>query len=90
MSNIIVNNYIAQIETENNYKFIVTNSKLGIQSGTFHIDKNVIYSKFQIDKTELNGFEVIIRNNNECQVYGCLYNGKNIINSWQTSLRKVE
>ena len=84
----IVNNYIVQFDTENRYKFIVTNSKLGVQSGTFHVDRNVIYSKFQIDKTGLSGFEILVRNENKCQVYGCLYDGKNLINSWQAKLIK--
>jgi hypothetical protein len=36
----------------------------------------------------MNGFEVINRDNDLCKAYGALYNGNELVNSWQTTLKR--
>jgi hypothetical protein len=61
---------------------------LGIQKGIFSIDRNTIFSKFRIENSDMNGFEVINRDNDLCKAYGALYNGNELVNSWQTTLKR--
>ena len=71
-----INDYKISILNEKEYNFGSLNPELGIQIGKFNIDRNIIYSKFHIKKTNFNGFEVINRNENECIAAGILYEGE--------------
>jgi hypothetical protein len=81
------NHKIVRVNT-NEYQFESSNPELGIQTGKFNIDRNVIYSKFQVKGTPYNGFEVINRHGDECTVWGILYDGDKVINSWQANMKK--
>ncbi|WP_020614004.1 hypothetical protein [Sediminispirochaeta bajacaliforniensis] len=70
------------------YSFISENPSLGTQRGTFSIDRNTIFSRFQIENSDMNGFEVIIRNNDVCKAYGALYNNDELINSWSANMNR--
>jgi hypothetical protein len=83
-----VNNYKICKLNESEYGFKSLNPELGIQTGKFNIDRNTIYSRFYIKETNFNGFEVIIRNNNECSATGILYDDEEVINSWKAIMKK--
>jgi len=86
----ITNFYSIIKNTETNYTFLSENPSLGIQKGIFSIDRNIIFSKFRIENSDMNGFEVIIRDNDICKAYGALYNGNELVNSWQATLKRKE
>jgi hypothetical protein len=86
----ISNNYIIKKKSENHLTYRSSNKILGIQSGTFDINKNHIFSKFAISGTTFNGFEVITREGNICRAYGALYDQKELINTWTAVMEKVE
>jgi|LSQX01.2.fsa_nt_gb hypothetical protein len=83
-----INNYRIKIISKNELRFESLNPDLGIQKGKFNIDRNTIYSKFIIENTNLNGFEIIRRENDLCYVNGALYDGENLINTWNAKLSK--
>ncbi len=76
--------------TETKYSFISENPGLGTLKGIFTLDRNTIFSKFQIANSDMNGFEIIIRENNICKAYGALYNGDELINSWSAIMKRKE
>ncbi len=86
----IVNIYSITKIAGTKYSFISENPSLGTQKGIFTIDRNTIFSKFRIDKSDMNGFEVIVRNNDTCKAYGALYNGDELINSWSAIMKRKE
>jgi hypothetical protein len=86
----IENNYKIRKVSPNEYDFESSNPDLGIQKGKFNIERNVVYSKFRIEGTGLNGFEVIERNDNICQAYGALYDKEKLVNSWKAVMKKKE
>jgi hypothetical protein len=83
-----INNYRIKIISKNELRFESLNPDLGIQKGKINIDRNTIYSKFIIENTNLNGFEIIRRENDLCYVNGALYDGENLINTWNAKLSK--
>ncbi len=85
-----INNYKITVITDNEYQFESLNPELGIQRGTFHIDRNIIYSKFVIEGTNLNGFEVIKRIEGTCYANGALYDGQKLINTWNAIMKQIE
>lgn len=85
-----VNNYRILPVSNTEYHSESLNPELGIQVGQFNADRNVIYSRFGIEGTELNGFEVIICENNECRAFGSLYNANQLVNTWQAILVKQD
>ncbi len=76
--------------SDNKYSFVSENPSLGTQKGIFTVDRNTVFSKFQIEDSDMNGFEVIIRNSDICTVYGALYNQNELINSWNASMKRME
>jgi hypothetical protein len=86
--NKLVNDYEITISNTNRYPFQSKNPALGVQKGYFDIDRNTVYSRFEIDSTNLNGFEVIIMEGNICTAYGALYDQTNLINTWKAMLKK--
>jgi len=84
-----INNYSIKVLSKNELAFESVNPDLGIQKGKIYVDRNILYSKFIIENTNLNGFEIIKRENNLCLANGALYDGDNIINSWNAILTKL-
>lgn len=82
------NDYKITVVTDNEYHFESLNPELGIQKGVFNIDRNLIYSKFTIENTNLNGFEIIKRIENTCYANGALYDEQHLINSWNAVMKK--
>ena len=68
------------------FEYVAKNPALGLQKGTFHVDRNRIYSKFSIENSMLNGFEVIVRRGNCCYVEGALFDGETLVNIWTSVL----
>jgi hypothetical protein len=83
-----INNYSIKVISKNELIFESLNPELGIQKGKFNIDRNIIYSKFIVENTNLNGFEIIKREDNFCFSNGALYDADNLINSWNSILTK--
>lgn len=84
----IENNYKIERLSVNHYQYTSLNPTLGIQKGFFDISGSNVYSRFQIEGTELNGYEIIRRVNHTCFADGILYNGSEVINSWNALLNK--
>ena len=85
----ILNVYDIEKVQDNLYHYRSTNPALGIQTGSFCIDKNIVYSKFSIIDTQLSGFESIVRDNDICHAYGALYDNDKLINTWTTTMQKI-
>ncbi len=98
----IVNDSWAQLDEirrTNRYKIVPVspsmliseslNPELGKQTGVFHIDRNTIFSKFKIEGSSLNGFEIIRREENTCYAQGALYDSDTLINSWTAIMNKA-
>ena len=83
-----INNYQIVKKKEGCYSFRSENPSLGIQTGVFNVDRNILFSKFIVEGTEMNGFEVIIRKKNECESKGALYKSNELINSWTAVMMK--
>ncbi|MEH0153922.1 hypothetical protein V6R21_07220 [Limibacter armeniacum] len=83
-----VNDYAIKVISKNELTFESLNPELGIQKGKFNIDRNIIYSKFTIENTKLNGFEIIRREHDLCYANGALYDGENLINTWVAIMTK--
>lgn len=88
--NAIVNDYKIKVSNNNRHPFLSKNPALGIQKGFFDVDRNIIYSRFEIENSSLNGFEVVIRNDNICNAHGALYDGNKLINTWTAKLIKAD
>jgi hypothetical protein len=86
----VYNNYKIEKETELKYIYESENPDLGTQTGEFNIDRNVVYSKFTVKDSPLNGFEIIIKDEDECNVYGTLYNGTELVNTWRTIMVRIQ
>ena len=86
----VYNTYKIARETELKYRFESENPDLGTQTGEFNIDRNVVYSKFTVKDSTLNGFEIIIKDEDECSVYGTLFNGTELVNTWRTIMVRIQ
>lgn len=86
--NKIINNYQIFKEDDHKYQFQSDNMTLGIQKGCFNVDRNILFSKFVVEGTDLNGFEIIVRNKNECHAKGALYKNDQLVNSWRAVMVK--
>lgn len=83
-----INNYriIPVSPTEFSYESL--NPELGKQTGVFNIDRNTVFSKFKVETTSLNGYEIIRRENDVCYAQGALYDGDKLVNTWNATLIK--
>jgi hypothetical protein len=81
------NNYSIERVSDSRLEYHSENPELGTQFGTFHIDRNVIYSKFHIENTKLYGFEIITRFGDECLASGAMYQGDSLVNSWRAVMK---
>jgi hypothetical protein len=86
----VYNTYTIAKESELKYRFESENPDLGTQTGEFNIDRNVVYSKFTVKDTDFSGFEVIIKDEDECNVYGTLFNGSKLVNTWRTIMVRLQ
>ena len=84
----LTNDYEITIADGKRHPFRSQNPALGTQTGYFDIDRNVVYSRFEIENTALNGFEVIVRNGERCTAHGALYDGSALINTWSAVLTR--
>lgn len=82
------NNYRITPVSSTRYVYRSTNPELGIQRGTFDIDRNVIYSRFTIERSPVHGFEIITCEEDCCHVQGALYENDLLINTWRATMRK--
>ena len=84
----ITHNYQIVKKDETRYSFRSEHQAYGTQKGVFNADRNILFSKFIVEGTELNGFEVIIRKKNECEFKGALYKNDELINTWTSMMLK--
>ncbi len=82
------NNYRIIPVSSTEYVFESLNPELGKQTGVFNVDRNVLFSKFKIEETSLNGFEIIRREEDICYVQGALYKNDLLINTWFATMTK--
>ncbi len=66
----------------------ITNFYSITKKGIFLIDRNTIFSKFRIENSDMNGFEVITRDKDICKAYEALYNGDELVNTWQATMKR--
>ena len=85
----VFNNYKIQRESDSKFRFECTNPEHGTRRGDFNSDRNILYSKFTVSDTSLAGFEIIVKDEDECTVYGTLYDGKELLNSWRTIMVRI-
>ncbi len=86
----ICNCYRIEKESDSRYRFECSNPELGTQTGDLNIDRNIVYSKFTVNNTSLNGFEIIVKDDDECTIYGTLYDGADLLNSWRTVMVRIQ
>lgn len=89
---------IGDIKRMNNYKITYVsptelsyqslNPELGRQTGVFFINGNTLFSKFKVEATLLNGYEIIRREGDACYAQGALYDDDKLINIWNATLNK--
>jgi len=82
------NDYVIIPHSSTRYEFRSENPALGVQEGFFDLNGNLVYSKFRIIDTDLNGFEVIRREGDICHATGALYSGNELINTWTARMEK--
>jgi len=85
----LTNDYDITRIDERRYEYVSRNPALGLQKGIFNIDRNRIYSKFSIENSAFNGYEVIVRRGNCCYAEGALYDDNVLINTWTCIMEKV-
>lgn len=85
----IENNYVIHKVSENRYEYTSLNPAFGVQKGYFDISGEIIFSKFLIDQSDLNGYEIIKREGHICLANGALYKGDELINTWKAVLVKI-
>lgn len=73
----------------NRYLCRSDNGLLGTQYGWMDIHYNTIFSKFEFENSEYNGYEIITRDGDVCRVSGALYRGNQLENTWTAVMRKM-
>ncbi len=76
-------------ESENCYSFEAESNSLGRHHGELHTDRNLLFSKYQVENSSVNGFEVYIKDNDECCSYGFLYDGNRLIKTWRSVMVRM-
>jgi len=84
------NNYLIHRVSTNRYLFESVNPELGIQTGIFDVDRNTVFSKFKIEGTTINGYEIIRREDDICYAQGALYDNDLLINTWTAKMNMVK
>jgi len=85
----ISSSYRIKKESDSKFYFECDNSEQGVKRGDLDIDRNIIYSKFYINNSSLNGYEIFIKDDDECTVYGSLYDDKELLKSWRTIMVRI-
>lgn len=85
-----INNYKITPLSQSEFAFESLNPELGTQTGTFHVDRNILFSKFRIKGTTINGYEIIRRENDVCYAQGALYESDSLINTWRAVMNIKE
>jgi len=85
-----VNNYKITPVSQSEFISESLNPELGKQTGMFNLDRSTLYSKFRIEDTSLNGYELIRREGNICYAQGALYENDILINTWRAKMTKVD
>ncbi len=84
-----INNYQLIPVSPGEFRYESFNPELGKQTGVYNIDRNTIFSKFKVEATSLNGYEIIRRENDVCYAQGALYGGDKLLNTWNAILSKL-
>ncbi len=84
----LMNNYHITRLPDNHFDYQSDNPDLGIQQGRFDISQNTVFSRFTVLNTDLNGYEIISREKDLCFAKGALYNGNELINTWNAVMTK--
>lgn len=84
------NKYTIRKLSETRYLYTSLNPVLGKQEGYFDVNKNYVFSKFEVENTNLNGYEVIRRIDDTCHASGALYDGNTLLNTWTATMTKAE
>ncbi|HCO67508.1 MAG TPA: hypothetical protein DIT04_07115 [Dysgonomonas sp.] len=82
----IRNKYVISKNSETHFTYVSHNPALGVQEGFYDVNRNYIFSKFAIQGTEMNGYEVIRRVEDVCYASGALYDGNKLINTWTAAM----
>lgn len=85
-----VNNYHITRLSPSKFYFESLNPELGKQTGSFHRDRNTLFSKFKIEGTSLNGYEIIRREEDICYSEGALYDNDSLINTWSATMKRKQ
>ena len=83
-----INNYKITSVSLTGFSYESLNPELGKQTGVFNIDRNTVFSRFNIEETSLNGYEIIRREGNICYAQGALYDNNKLVNTWNAILTK--
>lgn len=83
-----VNDYKITPVSLTEFSYESLNPELGKQTGMFNIDRNTVFSRFKIEATSLNGYEIIRREGDICYAQGALYDNDGLINTWNATLTK--
>ncbi len=67
------NNYRITPVSEMEFNSESLNPELGKQIGVFNIDRSTIFSKFRIEGSFMDGYEIIHREGDVCYAQGALY-----------------
>ncbi|MCC8153036.1 MAG: hypothetical protein LIP01_01770 [Tannerellaceae bacterium] len=84
-----INTYKLIPVSSGEFRYESFNPELGKQIGVYNIDRNTIFSKFEVEATSLNGYEIIRRENDVCYAQGALYDGNKLLNTWSAILSKL-
>jgi hypothetical protein len=84
-----MNNYKTTRVSGSEFTSESLNPELGKQTGIFNIDRNTLFSKFRIEETSLNGYEIIRREYDICYAPGALYDGDALVNTWTATMIKL-
>lgn len=84
-----INNYKITPLSQYEFAFESLNPELGKQTGIFNVDRNTLFSKFKIEGTSLNGYEIINREEGVCYAQGALYKNDSLINTWNATMKKI-
>lgn len=84
----ILNDYVIVKKSGRDFDFTSDNPSLGKQRGKFHLSGDTMFSKFIVEGTDMNGFEIITRDDKICYAEGALYDNDEIINTWAAVMTK--
>jgi hypothetical protein len=57
-------------------------------TGTFNVDRNMLFFKFRLEGCGVGGYQIIHRNGDVCYAHGALYDGDTLIQNWMATLNR--